>query len=75
VTCGERPRKCARPLTRRGNRSKVSRVPPFFVHRFGLLGIHSRHLFLRRWFSGLRTALGNTTTQPETVQTAYNSSQ
>jgi hypothetical protein len=32
-------------------------------------------LFLYRWFSGLRTALGNTTTQAETVQMAYNSSQ
>jgi hypothetical protein len=32
-------------------------------------------LFLCRWFSGLRTALGNTTTQAEAVQTAYNSSQ
>jgi uncharacterized protein (DUF849 family) len=27
------------------------------------------------WLSGLRTALGNTTTQDEAVQTAYNSSQ
>jgi hypothetical protein len=27
------------------------------------------------WLSGLRTALGNTTTQVEAVQTAYNSSQ
>jgi urease accessory protein UreF len=27
------------------------------------------------WLSGLRTALGNTTTQAEAVQTAYNSSQ
>jgi hypothetical protein len=32
-------------------------------------------LFLCRWFSGLRTALGNTTTQAEAVQTAYNSLQ
>jgi hypothetical protein len=27
------------------------------------------------WFSGLRTALGNSTTQAQAVQTAYNSSQ
>jgi hypothetical protein len=27
------------------------------------------------WLSGLRTTLGNTTTQAEAVQTAYNSSQ
>jgi phage-related tail protein len=40
-----------------------------------LLGIRSRLLFLCHWFSGLRTALGNTTTQAEAVQTAYNSSQ
>jgi hypothetical protein len=32
-------------------------------------------LFLCRWISGLRAALGNTTTQAEAVQTAYNSSQ
>jgi hypothetical protein len=32
-------------------------------------------LFFCRWFSGLRAALGNTTTQAEAVQTAYNSSQ
>jgi hypothetical protein len=31
--------------------------------------------FLCLWLSGLRTALGNTTTQAEVVQTAYNSSQ
>jgi hypothetical protein len=31
--------------------------------------------FFCRWFSGLRTALGNTTTQAEAVQAAYNSSQ
>jgi hypothetical protein len=29
----------------------------------------------RSWFSGLRNALGNSTTQAEAVQTAYNSSQ
>jgi hypothetical protein len=27
------------------------------------------------WFSGLRTALGNSATQAQTIQTAYNSSQ
>jgi hypothetical protein len=32
-------------------------------------------LFLRRWFSGLQNALGNTTTQAEAVQMAYNSAQ
>jgi hypothetical protein len=31
--------------------------------------------FFIRGFSGLRTPLGNTTTQAEAVQTAYNSSQ
>jgi F0F1-type ATP synthase membrane subunit b/b' len=31
--------------------------------------------FLRLWLSGLRTALGNMTTQAEVLQTAYNSSQ
>jgi hypothetical protein len=50
--------------------------PPPFVRRFGLLGICSRLLFFFcRWFSGLRTALGNTITQAEAVQMAYNSSQ
>jgi hypothetical protein len=53
----------------------VSCVPPLFVRRFCLLGIRSRLLFLCRWFSGLQTALGSTTTQTEAVQTAYNSSQ
>jgi hypothetical protein len=48
---------------------------PLFVRRFGLLGIRSRLLFLCHWFSDLQTALGNTTTQAEAVQTAYNSSQ
>jgi hypothetical protein len=55
--------------------SEVSCVPPLFVRRFGLLRIRFQHLFLRCWFLGLRTALGNTTTQGEAVQTAYNSSQ
>jgi hypothetical protein len=32
-------------------------------------------LFFYRWFSGLRIALGNTTTQAEAVQMAYNSQQ
>jgi hypothetical protein len=40
-----------------------------------LLGICSRPLFLCCWFSCLRTALGNTTTQAEAVLTAYNSYQ
>jgi hypothetical protein len=45
------------------------------VRRFDLLGIRSRPLFICCWFSGLRTALENTTTQAEAVQTTYNSSQ
>jgi hypothetical protein len=32
-------------------------------------------LVFRSWFSGLRNALGNSTTQAESLQTAYNSSQ
>jgi hypothetical protein len=39
------------------------------------LGIRSQLSFSCSWLSGLRTALGNTTTQAEAVQTAYNSSQ
>jgi hypothetical protein len=31
--------------------------------------------FLCSWLSGLRTTVGNTTTQAEAVQTTYNSSQ
>jgi hypothetical protein len=39
------------------------------------LGIRSQLVFLCSWLSGLRTALGNMTTQAKVVQTAYNSSQ
>jgi hypothetical protein len=75
VTCDERLRKHARPSTQMGRWSKVSCFPPLLVRQFGLLAIRSRLLFLCRWVSGLRTALRNTTTQAEAVQTAYNSSQ
>jgi hypothetical protein len=47
----------------------------FSACRFVFRGFASNFLFLRLWLSGLRTALGNTTTQAEAVQTAYNSSQ
>jgi hypothetical protein len=57
----------ARPSRLRRNKSRVSYLPcgdslPTF-------------LFFCSWLSGLRTALGNTTTQAEVVQTTYNSSQ
>jgi hypothetical protein len=39
------------------------------------LGIRSQLSFSCSWLSSLRTALGNTTTQAEAVQMAYNSSQ
>jgi hypothetical protein len=38
-------------------------------------GIRSQFSFFVSWFSGLQIALGNSTTQAQTVQTAYNSSQ
>jgi hypothetical protein len=38
-------------------------------------GFAPNFVFLHLWLSGLRTALGNMTTQAEAVQTAYNSSQ
>jgi hypothetical protein len=46
-----------------------------FACRFGLFGIRSQFLFFRSWFSGLWTALGNSATQAQVVQTAYNSTQ
>jgi hypothetical protein len=46
-----------------------------FPCRFDLFGIRSQLLFFYLWFSGLRTALGSSTTQAQAVQTAYNSSQ
>jgi peptidoglycan hydrolase CwlO-like protein len=47
----------------------------FFTCQFVLWGFAPNFVFLCSWLSGLRTALGNTTTQAEAVQTAYNSSQ
>jgi hypothetical protein len=47
----------------------------FFACRLVFRGFAPNFLFLRLWLLGLRTALGNTTTQAEAVQTAYNSSQ
>jgi hypothetical protein len=47
----------------------------FSFCRFVFRGFAPNFLFLRLWLSGLRTALGNTTTQNEAVHTAYNSSQ
>jgi DNA/RNA-binding domain of Phe-tRNA-synthetase-like protein len=47
----------------------------FFACRFVFRGFAPNFSFLCSWLSGLRTTLGNTTTQAEAVQTAYNSSQ
>jgi hypothetical protein len=47
----------------------------FFACRFVLWGFVPNFVFLCSWLSGLQTALGNTTTQAEAVQTAYNSFQ
>jgi hypothetical protein len=47
----------------------------FFACRFVLWVSAPNFVFLCSWLSGLRTALGNMTTQAEAVQTAYNSSQ
>jgi chromosome segregation ATPase len=42
----------------------------FFACRFVLWGFAPNFVFLCSWLSGLRTVLGNTTTQAEAVQTA-----
>jgi hypothetical protein len=42
---------------------------------FRLFGVRSQFFFSCLWLSGLRVALGNSTTQAQAVQTAYNSSQ
>jgi chromosome segregation ATPase len=42
---------------------------------FVFLGIRSQFFVFCLWLSGLRVALGNSTTQAQAVQTAYNSSQ
>jgi hypothetical protein len=42
------------------------------IHSFG---IRSQLAFLCSWLSGLRTTLGNMTSQAEATQAAYNSSQ
>jgi hypothetical protein len=47
----------------------------FFACRLVFRGSIPNFIFLRLWLSGLQTTLGNTTTQAEAVQTAYNSSQ
>jgi hypothetical protein len=47
----------------------------FFACRFVLWGFAPNFVFLCWWLSGLRAALGNTTTQAEALQMAYNSSQ
>jgi hypothetical protein len=75
VTCGERLRKRARPSRWRGSMLKVGYLPSVSRLSICLLGIRSQLSFSCSWLSGLRTALGNTTTQAEAVQTAYNSSQ
>jgi hypothetical protein len=47
----------------------------FFACWFAFWGFAPNFPFLCSCLSGLRTALGNTTTQAEAVQMAYNSSQ
>jgi multidrug resistance efflux pump len=47
----------------------------FSLVNFFFLGFAPNFVSLCSWLSGLRTALGNMTTQAEVVQTAYNSSQ
>jgi hypothetical protein len=55
--------------------SGFSFVDSFFILLIFPSGIRS-HLDLPcSWFPGLRTALGNATTQAETVSAAYNSSE
>jgi hypothetical protein len=49
--------------------------PIWFALSICLSGICSQLSFSRSWLTGLRTALGNTTTQVEAGQAAYNSSQ
>jgi hypothetical protein len=45
------------------------------ARRFALWGSAPNFFFPCSWLSGLRVALGNSTTQAQAVQTAYNSSQ
>jgi hypothetical protein len=42
---------------------------------FVFFGIRSQFFVFCLWLSGLRVALGNSTTQAQVVHTAYNSSQ
>jgi hypothetical protein len=68
VTCGEMLRKLARPSTRRGSRSKVSCISaPFRSSIWLAQDPLPTFVSLSLVFSGLRTALGNTTTQAEAV--------
>jgi hypothetical protein len=53
----------------------VSHLFLLFACWLGLFGIHSQFCFTFWVFSGLRTALGNSATKAQAVQTAYNSSQ
>jgi hypothetical protein len=53
----------------------VTRLSPVFCLSVRLVWDPLPILVFRLWFSGLRTALGNSTTQAKAVQDAYNSSQ
>jgi hypothetical protein len=55
--------------------SKVSRLSPVFCLSVQLVWDPLPIFVFHLWFSGLRTALGNSTTQAQTVQAAYDSSQ
>jgi hypothetical protein len=75
LCCSRRPRSCARPSRRRRSRSMVSRPSHVFCLSVRLVWDLLPTLVFCLWFSGLQTALGNSTTQAQAVQTAYNSSQ
>jgi hypothetical protein len=65
----------ARTSRWRRSRSKVSRLSLVFCLSVRLVWDLFPIFVFRLWFSSLRTALGNSTTQAKAIQTAYNSSQ
>jgi hypothetical protein len=63
------------PLRRRRSKLTVGYLSLVFYLLIRFLGICSQFFVSCLWLSGLRIALGNSTTQAQAVQTAYNSSQ
>jgi hypothetical protein len=75
LSCDGRPRPRVPPSRWRGSKSKGSHLSPVFCLLIRLVWDPLPIFVFCLWFSSLWTAQGNTTTQAQAFQTAYNFTQ